>query len=374
MAKVAASFRLNERMFQRLYSYAEVRNLHLEPSAKCQAACPMCGRNVAGGRPRANLPLNEVTLAEFVAWFSPAFLRQLSTLTFCGNFGDPIIAQDCLPMLEHARRMNRRLHLNLITNGSARPASFWSDLGALGAHAHFALDGATEETHRRYRRHTRFGTILQNAATFMGAGGRATWDMLVFSHNEHEVETARTMARQMGFERFVLKSTTRFNGPDHRVLDDDGREVDRLHPSERFPAPALAARPDRQALASCPIRCKVIPEGSVYVAATGHVFPCCWLGAILHEKPGLPDSRKSSAVHQSFHELVGRIGEDRLNLRETPLAVIVERYLPHFTRAWGPGPERLMKCAQICGQVGIDAFTSTYLSTDQFRPSGNPAA
>jgi hypothetical protein len=364
-------------MFQRLYSYAEVRNLHLEPSAKCQAACPMCGRNIAGGRTRANLPLDEITLADFVDWFSPAFLAQLSTLTFCGNFGDPIIAQDCLPMLEHARRMNRRLHLNLITNGSARPASFWSDLGSLGASAHFALDGATADSHQRYRRHTRFDTILGNARTFIAAGGQATWDMLVFAHNQHEVEAARAMARAMGFDRFVLKSTTRFNGPDHRVLDDAGQEIDRLHPSDRFPAPALAQKPGPDALATCAIQCKVIPQGSVYVAATGHVFPCCWLGALLHEKPGLPDSRgngRPAATHQSYHDLVARIGEDRLNLRHTPLAVIIERHLPHFARAWGPGPGRLMKCAQICGQTGVDAFASTYVSTDEFRRPAPTAA
>ena len=38
-----------------LYNYEDIRAVHLEITEKCQASCPMCDRNVKGGRDNPNL-------------------------------------------------------------------------------------------------------------------------------------------------------------------------------------------------------------------------------------------------------------------------------------------------------------------------------
>lgn len=356
-----------------LYSYKDIRVLHLEPSTRCQAGCPMCGRNIDGGRTRENLPLTDITLGRFRDWFRPEFLRQLKTISFCGNFGDPIFAQDLVPILAHARSANPRIFLTLNTNGSARKAEFWRDLGHFGAVVHFALDGATAESHQRYRRHTRFEQILENARCFVAAGGRAVWDMLVFDHNEGEVGAAERLSREIGFEKFVLKSTNRFFRPEQQVLNERGEQVDTLRPSGSHP-PALDARnrPRSDTLRSCAIDCKVMKDRSVYVAADGTVFPCCWLGSSFIDRPGLPDSRFGQPGHEyleRFEALVSMLGAENLNLAKNPLPVIVNRYFPHFARGWLPGDMRLEKCAQICGTTGLDPFTSTFVAEKDWRVS-----
>ena len=59
-----------------------------------QNACPMCPRTRAGGEQNPNLPLTELTLADFQAMFPPAQLQRLKQFLFCGNYGDALVARD----------------------------------------------------------------------------------------------------------------------------------------------------------------------------------------------------------------------------------------------------------------------------------------
>ena len=50
---------------------------------------------------------------------------------------------------------------------------------------------------------------MTNVKSFIQAGGEAHWEFLVFKHNEHQVEEARNLAREMGFKEFYLKKRRR---------------------------------------------------------------------------------------------------------------------------------------------------------------------
>lgn len=334
----------------RLSRYDEVRLIHLEPTARCQAACPMCGRNIAGGRKRDCVTEDEISLAQFRDWLPRDLLARLEGLFMCGNFGEPIMARDCLEMYETCRSASSTISLGLNTNGSARKPEFWRDLAGLGVRVKFGIDGATAASHLRYRRHTDFDRILENARHFIAAGGRAVWDYLVFRHNEAEVETAREMARRMGFAGFVVKETERFYDDHFAVQDADGVEVDRLEPVTTWRRRAADAPRDPE---RCGIACQVAERGSVFVSASGLVFPCCYLGQLIHERPGAPDSWFDLPSRREdlsrFFAAVDRIGQGNLDLRQRSLRDIVDRSLPEFARRWGVGPERLLTCGTVCG-------------------------
>jgi MoaA/NifB/PqqE/SkfB family radical SAM enzyme len=357
---------------QALPRYDEIREVHLEITSRCQAACPMCDRNVHGGRARGNLPLEDVTLADFRAWFPDDLLGQIDSLLLCGNYGDPIIARDCLAVCEHARSRNPAMFLTMNTNGGARGRAFWRDLARVGVTVRFGIDGATATSHARYRRNTRLAAVLANAEAFIAAGGTAVWDMLLFRHNDDELATAEAMAKALGFRRFVPKSSNRFGGGDHwDVVDDSGAVVDRLQPSVRHP-PA-AAGPDPAALATCAIACRVARSRSIYVSAGGLVFPCCWLGQLVFDRPGAPDSRSSQPWMADriagLLDAVDMIGIENLDLHHTPLADIVDLYLPRFARGWAPGPRRLEQCARTCGRHGQERIASEYVRPARRRPA-----
>ena len=97
---------------------------------------------------------------------------------------------------------------------------------------------------------------MSNVQAFIAAGGSAHWDMLVYRHNQHQVDACEQLARDLGFKWFRAKVSKRpmVNGLEepigwHRPVAQAGR-----------------------------IKCQAIAEKSEFVDAQGHVSPCCWLG------------------------------------------------------------------------------------------------
>jgi hypothetical protein len=98
---------------------------------------------------------------------------------------------------------------------------------------------------------------MSNARSFIEAGGSAHWDMLVYQHNQHEVDECEQLARDMGFKWFRAKVSKR-------------GFTDKL----KFPT---GWNPPQ--LQSDQVRCHALAEQSTYIDAQGRESPCCWLGS-----------------------------------------------------------------------------------------------
>lgn len=208
-------------------SYRDLNGMHLELTTRCNAACPMCPRHIKNGseiNPR--LPMTEITLDQFKSWFPKEFLQQMRRVYACGNYGDPLAARDTLEIYKYIRECNDKVGLVIHTNGSARPKSWWEELakimnggpdGTRQDYVIFSVDGLWDTNHL-YRRNTSFEKIHENMKAYTAAGGIAKWDYIVFEHNEHQVEQAKQIAKDLGFQYFNIKKTTRW----HRY-DDEGR-------------------------------------------------------------------------------------------------------------------------------------------------------
>ena len=95
-----------------------------------------------------------------------------------------------------------------------RSPSWWQELGSImqpaaRAFVRFAIDGDASTNHL-YRQHVKWERLMANVDAFLGAGGNAEWDFIVFEHNEHQVEAMRSLAEQKGFTKFNAKKTARF--------------------------------------------------------------------------------------------------------------------------------------------------------------------
>ena len=133
-----------------MYSIDKIKDVHLELTSKCQARCPMCPRRINGGPINPLISLSEISLDTFKEWFPERFLKQLNSLFMCGNLGDPIIAQDCLEILQYIKGINPNIKLSMHTNGSARDIEWWQDLAKTGTRVVFGIDGIGEK-HSVYR-------------------------------------------------------------------------------------------------------------------------------------------------------------------------------------------------------------------------------
>lgn len=325
-----------------MYNYNQIKSIHLEITSRCQASCPMCIRNIQGGVDNPWLELDEITLSQFKEWFPVDFIQQLDKLYMCGNTGDPIIAKDTLEIFKYLREVNPSIELSMNTNGSARDTVWWKELAEVNVRVIFGIDGL-EDTHSLYRVGTDWHKIIRNAWLFIHAGGSAEWHMLVFAHNEHQIDRCREISANMGFKHFSVKHTARFKDESHTVLTPSGTTSHILQPSTRskefnnkFAKYNIEENTE--------IHCKVQADRSIYINAQGDVAACCWLD-FKAAPPWLP-----ALVNYKDR------GFTALNLKELSLAEIFNNgYFNALEKSW---KQPLMQCSKQCGK--IDRFKEQF--------------
>ena len=249
--------------------------MHFEVTSKCQARCPMCPRRINGGKLNPNLILDEITLEKFVQWFDIDFVKQLDSFYMCGNLGDPIVAKDTLEIFQYLRKHNPKIYLRMHTNGSAKSIPWWKNLAEQKVTVIFGIDGLAD-THSKYRINTDWSKIIENAQAFISNGGDARWDMIIFKHNEHQIDECRILSKQLGFKEFSIKHTSRFKDDKFDVLDDDNNVIDTLYPTSKSKSMINKVKKAQQEVLPV-ISCKAKNQNELYVSATGAISPCCWL-------------------------------------------------------------------------------------------------
>jgi MoaA/NifB/PqqE/SkfB family radical SAM enzyme len=222
-----------------------------------------------------------MTSAEAQHIFSSEFLQQLEAIDINGNLGDFVTAQDGLEIVRYFREQNSNLKIRISTNASARP-TIWKELAQLNVEVLFCIDGLAN-THELYRRQTNWQTVIDHAQSFISAGGCATWKMIMFDHNQHEVEQCRILSQQLGFKHFVLVDHGRNKFP---VFDQKKTYLYSIgqitHPNEftelynQYLDGIINGYIEPVEIDE--VQCQVSKKKSVYITATGEIYPCCWLG------------------------------------------------------------------------------------------------
>jgi MoaA/NifB/PqqE/SkfB family radical SAM enzyme len=352
-----------------LYRYDDLRIVHLELTHRCNAACPMCARNIHGGAVNPDMPLAELSLEDIRKILLPEFIAGLKRIYACGNYGDPIVARDCLPVFRYLREHGPGLHLDLHTNGSARRPDWWRELADImkaGPHyLRFGIDGL-EDTNHLYRRGTDWKTVMRSAEAFIEAGGRAEWDFLVFRHNEHQVEAARKLAGDMGFAEFFVRKTGRFldageleTSDRYEVQDRKGKVEYYLeqpqNPEYLNPAFGKLEIVKREYgeyesyLDGVEIDCKVAgAKGKMYLSAQGYALPCCWLGAVFSEA-STPERRQFAEMLES-HGGIAALDAREHGLRAVIDGPLFQQAIPGSWDAPSIASGKLAICARTCGK------------------------
>lgn len=237
--------------------------LHLESTDACQAACPQCAREFDTSFDKNNL--HHLTVDQINKLLIPGTIKQLDKMYMCGDYGDPAAGKYTLEIYKHFRSLNSNITLGMNTNGGIRTTDWWEKLAQIlnrdQDYVIFSLDGL-EDTNHIYRVNVNWQRVMENVQAFISAGGNAHWDMLVFEHNEHQVEECEQLARELGFKWFRAKVSRRF--------DFVPMTVDFLHPPKGWKEPDVVEGT---------IKCQAINEESLYISAQGTLFPCCYLGA-----------------------------------------------------------------------------------------------
>ena len=271
--------------------------LHIELTDKCQAACPMCARNINGGADRPFIKNADISIEQFKQWFTPNFLSKLNNLYSCGNYGDPAFAKDCLEIYSYVRECNPTTRLALHTNGSLRTTQWWKELANVispNGQVIFAVDGFAGK-HEIYRRNTKFEKVIESITAFVEAGGDARVDSLVFAHNEHETDKLEKFLLNLGVKEVNFKSTKRFyNLGKFAVQDKEGKHIYDLEPAtqEKW-NPGFAGNIEafldpnfiKKVCDNATVAPQCINKNEIYVDPYGNILPCCWIGSDWIEEP-----------------------------------------------------------------------------------------
>lgn len=317
-----------------------------------------------GDRPNPALLQAELSLEEIQTLLPREFLKQLTKVYLCGNYGDPMVAKDLIPIIEYLKQANPDMTVGIHTNGSGRDQNWWHRLAEVVDYCRFAIDGLGDTNHI-YRRNTNWDKIMSSVNTFVAAGGRAEWDYIVFKHNEHQVEDARALADSLGFALFNVKPTSRFfshvTGEVESlspIIDRYGETIAYLEMPEdpqwknaTFDRLAFLAGQSNgysDYLDSTPIRCKVAASKSLYMTAEGLIAPCCWLGSFYR-------SYRRSGDNVEFLELLPN-GKDSIDPRKSSIEAIVngpvfQDIVPTSWEANSVETGRLEHCSRICGSI-----------------------
>ena len=336
-----------------MYTYQDIRTVHLEISSLCNARCPQCPRNFYGYPFNDGYIEKNMSLADAQIIFKPDFLQQITQLVINGNFGDIVMNPESIDIIKYFKSHNPNLEIIISTNAGARKKEFWQTLAKLDCKVWFCIDGL-EDTHHFYRQGTLYKRVLANAMHFISAGGHAEWKMIKFDFNQHQIDEARTRSINLGFKKFQLIDTGRNTGP---VYDSRGKLVRVLgnykpisfakHFKEKtFDTVELDDITKDKPVT--PIDCKVQKNASVYVSSTGDIYPCCFLGFS-------PNTFGHGGYHQAANAQVAKLIKEN-----NAIEFSIEHAMSLFgqvSNSWNTSDfksGRLVICQDVCGSKQVD--------------------
>ncbi|MFH1618379.1 MAG: radical SAM protein [bacterium] len=247
--------------------------LVIDPMSGCDLRCPFCptGKN-KGTRTKKMMAWEEYRR------IMDQLGHVLLQVEFC-NWGEPLLNPRIYDMIGYAKKFRLETHLSTnLNNFSTDDAERLLDSGL--DFLILSIDGASPETYSRYRVGGDFNRVIENVKILVQARARRgfkrpyiNWQFLVFRHNEHEIETAKKLGRELGVDT-VAASPASIPWPDWIPV----KEGACLYPEKNdsgIEVQAMLNYPDYLRLKKASLPMCVWPWIAAVVNANGSVSPCC---------------------------------------------------------------------------------------------------
>ena len=170
----------------------------------CTLQCPLCPTGAGTpGRKKGMMPLS--TFKKIIDEIGK-YLISIDLF----NWGEPLLNKDIYEMISYAHGRN------IVTSASTNFQHFSEEdaekLISSGLDILIlSIDGASQESYEKYRVGGDFQRVIENISLLVKKKkerGRRhpyiRWQFLVMRHNEHEVEAARRMARELGVDSITI--------------------------------------------------------------------------------------------------------------------------------------------------------------------------
>jgi MoaA/NifB/PqqE/SkfB family radical SAM enzyme len=175
--------------------------IDIELTSFCNIKCPGCLRQEMNDKVGHILNSSYIKLDDLKKWIPKGYLPNLRLVNFCGSVDEPTTHPEFLDIVDYFLDFT---NINIATNGSTRTIDFWEELGKRKVSAFFGIDGIDQESLEKYRIGSNFKKVQTNWRSFIKNGGIATWQFIVFEHNEHLLKQAEQISKEEGFNKFRI--------------------------------------------------------------------------------------------------------------------------------------------------------------------------
>jgi MoaA/NifB/PqqE/SkfB family radical SAM enzyme len=239
----------------------QLQGLHIEPTNMCTLKCPRCSRTEFIDQfPKrwTNKNLDLDALKQFLD-------IDLSgkVIDLCGNYGDAIYYSRLFEMIEYFKKMGSKIKIS--TNGSYRSKDWWQQLSSLldsNDKIIFGIDGLPENFYT-YRINADWLSIAEGIEVLREGPVKLIWQFIPFSFNEHDIDSARIMSQELGFDEFVILPSERWD------IDDQLKPSQNIHSINQ----AKIYWKNNNISDIDPL-CKT-NHAEHYISADGYYMPCC---------------------------------------------------------------------------------------------------
>lgn len=310
---------LNTRKVKNKYYGKHVRDgkmritrLDVELTSRCNLKCPFCLRTTIGTQ------IKDLDLSIF----DKIDMNDIKFIDVCGNIGDPVCHPDFFKFIDLIKDDTL---VKMSTNGSLHNKEWWGKLAkelsrTRDSFVIFALDGS-EESHKKHRIGANYKQTLKNIEAFNSAGGKSYAQFITFKHNIHEVDESETLAKNLGCENLLTRTSCFYDDVFER------------------PTESVKTRHEACEDANIIVLCKHLDRDMVFIDFEGQVFPCCFLAVYKHTK-------KDQEVYSLYQKHA-----DDIDLNKRTLSEILDSEFYKYLHA---NYQNMEVCRSFCKFIDMD--------------------
>jgi hypothetical protein len=329
--------------------------LQFELSSMCNALCLGCVRTdvTTFNNKKFAIPDKQyIGFDTFKKILTAPEFKTVQELEFCGTIDDPLMHPEFLDFLEFSSTV-KQYTIIVHTNSSLRSKEYWKKLAIVlkKNYKHvvkFSIDGM-EDTNHIYRQNTTWSKIMENAKTFIEAGGNASWQYLIFPWNEHQLMEAKALSVEMGFYEFMSRhdrSQVTAWGLDQVQKIKINNKV--LNSNEKISIDTINKR--FKSSLNDDINCNNKNYKMYFISFDSKLWPCCFLhNGFFQTEPG-----KADILQQRLFDAYG--DEDWNDMTKHSIKEILDHefYKNDLTDSWDSNIHgldkgtRIHRCTEVC--------------------------
>ena len=303
-----------------MWSGDTVEWIDIELTSFCNIDCPGCFRQVKNDKVNNILNKETISFDQLKKWITREEFPNLNLLNFCGSIDEPTLHPEILDIVDHYSKI---CNINISSNGSTKTTKFWKRLGEYKISVFFGIDGIDQQSLEKYRIGSNFKKIQENYRAFIGAGGNATWQYIVFDHNEHLTEDAKELSKAEGFKHFrTIYSHRKGNQESKKIIREEEQKI----------------------------VCKYGEQKRIFISHTGVVLPCCFLNSeYLQVYAG---NEPKTKFDKKYIDLGGPL---ELGLKyNRPSEILDGELFNYVVNSWKTTP--IERCWSTCKKAKQDVF------------------